>query len=64
MEVCIVINPEGQVVTRIRPSFNLNDLYESAAEYACGQHIPTAYAQQGVMEKLYKEGYSVKWAEC
>lgn len=64
MQICVVMSPKGELVNEIPPAFCLDDLYRSAARFACGQEIPTALAQQAVFHQMMsKEGYSVRWLE-
>jgi len=61
INVCLLLNERGDVIRQIPPQYTLDKLYECAAEYVCGQEIPTAFAHQAIMEKLHSQGYKVKW---
>jgi hypothetical protein len=61
IRVCVIYDPHGALIKAIPPQYRLDDLYAVSAEYACGIFIPTALAQQAVFDRLYKDGYRVKW---
>lgn len=61
MQICILLSPDGEAVRSVSPAYMLDDLYVSAAQYACGEPIPRGYASHAVWEKMHKAGYRVHW---
>lgn len=61
INICILLDEIGNRIYNVPPQYTLDKLYETTAQYVCGQYIPTAFAHQAIMEKLFSQGYTVKW---
>ena len=60
MKVYFVCNKADVIVRQIAPAYSLEQLYANMAEYACGEPLPSLYAQSVVAEHmLRKEKYSI-----